>query len=834
MRRAGARAAVVLLGAALAAVVVLGLWLAQHATDDSPLTPKATAQGASDSNDPPAPPTFGVEPLADGAGFALAAGETGAAAASSEASGDSAAPLRAIIVFADGTPAAGATVVAAAGDLVVDTQITGADGVAAFSITGGRVELYVGGVTPRPQRFEIEPANGEHRLELPAGAFVGGVVLVDGVAPTEPVGLALDGEDEDDEWPGIPNRVRPRLESIDTFFDHRVGQRTTAGRFLFGGLPPDWTGWIGFSAVYRLEEHDAYAQFAVERPATDLVLRLTWDAAVTGRVLRPLAEADGVPQPSPSAEMTVTVTRDGGSFARSGFRTEDDGRFRIPLHAESSATVDLDIRDADDVGRLALHLADLDPVEGRDLGDVVLLASQRVEFLARDEGGQPLAGAVATALDSTRARSRPTAHDGLGSLTGILPDTTGLRVDALGFHPTDVALPQPSGTVVDVVLHRAPLLQIRVVGPDGAPAQRVRFRYRASSLPFESANGAGAAPQQTSLGATTPITWGSTGTETWGRCLTDSEGQVLLSGLLPGVPLEITLDDGFGVPLRPTETIALAPDEQRHVEWRIDAVARSLAVDVADERGQPIAGAEVTLLRTVGADTRSSGTGESEKGADEHGRALFTNLRVDLVTVQVSKSGFATVWRRDVAVPTAGAVVSLTMGAGRTVDVAVVDAQGQPRKVDGLYVTDAPDELAAEQIELGHYRFSELPAGTVTIVARIDKREFTLRHDTSVSRARLVIPALGGLRVTWSFPLGGAGYHVLTRGIAPDIWRSYRLIFDAARATNGPVEFEELLPGDYEVVLRTGRGWTDDNPQVSQVARVTVKPGEVTEVVLSP
>ena len=834
MRRAGGRAAVVLLGAALAAVVVLGLWLARHATDDSPVTPKVAAQGASDSNEPPAPPTFGVESLADGTELALAGGETGAAAASSAASGDSAAPLRAVVVFADGTPAAGATVVAAAGDLVVDTQLTGADGVAPFSITGGRVELYVGGATPRPQRFEIEPASGEHRLELPAGAFVGGVVLIDGVPPAEPIGLFLDSEDEDDEWPGIPERVALRLESIDTFFDHRAGQRTTAGRFLFGGLPPDWKGWIGFSAVYRLEEHDPYARFAVERPATDLVLRLTWDAAVTGRVLRPPVEPSAEPQPSPRAEMTVTVSRDGGSFMRSGFRAEDDGRFRIPLRAESAAAVDLDIRDADDVGRLALNLTDIDPVQGRDLGDVVLLASQRVEFLVRDEGGRPLAGAVARALDATNARSRPTDEDGRGSLAGILPDTTKLRIAALGFHSTDVALPQPPGTVVEVVLHRAPLLRIRVVGPDGAPAQRVRFRYHASTGPFEADGAASAAPQQTSLGATTPISWGSNGDETWGRCMTDSAGLVVLSGLRPGVPLEVTLDDGFGSELRPTETITLAPGEQRHVEWRIDAVARSLAVDVADERGQPIPGAEVTLLRKVGADTHSSGTGDSQKSTNEHGRALFTNLHVDSVAVQASKRGFATVWKRDVPVPTAGAVVGLTMGAGRTVDLEVVDAQGQPRKVDGLFVTDAPDNLAAEQIELGHYRFSEQPAGTVTIVARIDKREFTLRHDTSTSRARLVIPALGGLRARWSLPLGDAGYHVLVRGIAPDTWSSYRPIFDATRATNGPVEFEEILPGDYDVVLREGRGWTGDNPAISQVARVTVKAGEVAEVVLEP
>jgi len=826
--------ALVFLGAAIVVVALLAAWLSRSRENES-RSAAATAAGPNG----PAPPLpnahFAVEPLADGGELAAAAGEAGGSGAPMAASGDVAAPLRAVVVFADGTPAAGATVVAAAGDLVVDTQITGADGVAAFSITGGRVELYVGGVTPRPQRFEIEPTSGEQRLELPAGAFVGGTVLLDGQPPSEPIGLILDSEGEDDEWPGIPNRVALRLESIDTFFDHRVGQRTTAGRFLFGGLPPDWKGWIDFSAMYRLEEHDAYAQFAVERPATDLVLRLTWDAAVTGRVLRPLAEAGGVPQPSPSAEMTVTVTRDGGSFARSGFRTEDDGRFRIPLHAESSATVDLDIRDADDVGRLALHLADLDPVEGRDLGDVVLLASQRVEFLARDESSQPLAGAVARALDATNARSRPTAEDGRGSLAGILPDTTKLRVAALGFHPTDVALPQPAGTVVDVVLHRAPLLQIRVVGPDGAPAQRVRFRYHASTGPFEADGAASAAPQQTSLGATTPISWGSNGDETWGRCMTDSAGLVVLSGLRPGVPLEVTLDDGFGGELRPTETITLAPSEQRRIEWRIDAVARSLAVDVADERGQPIAGAEVTLLRTVGADTRSSGTGESEKGADEHGRALFTNLRVDLVTVQVSKSGFATVWRRDIAVPTAGAVVSLTMGAGRTVDLEVVDALGQPRHVDGLFVTDAPDELAAEQIEVGHYRLSELPAGTVTIAARIDRRDFPLRHDTSNPRARLTIPALGGLRVTWSSPLVGAGSdHVFVRGIAPDTWSSYRPVSDATRATNGPVEFEALLPGDYEVVLRRGVGWTGDNPPVSQVARVTVKAGEVAEVVLEP
>ena len=832
MRRDAGRAALWLVGAALGLAVLLALWLARGAAEDPAVTAARAARSAPNPDTPPPLPRFDVEPLATEAGDADVLADGDAAAAPVDPLGDGPSPLRALVVHADDTPAAGATVVAAAGDVVIDTQITDAHGAAQFSITDGRVELYVGGATPTPQRFEIEPAHGVHRLELPAGAFVGGVVLLDGQPPEEPIGLVLKPEG-DDEWPGIPSTVRVRLSSIDTFFDLTAGLRTTSGRFLFGGLPPGWNGSIDFPAIYQLEDQGAYAQFTVERPSTDLVMRLTWGAALTGRVLRPSAEASAEPQPAPSADMTVMVTRDGGSFVRSGFRTDDDGRFRIPLHAESAASVDLDIRDTDGDGRLALHVGDIDPVLGRDLGDVVLLAARAVEFLARDDGGQPLAGAVATALDATQARSKPTGEDGRGVLPGILPDTTTLRVEALGFHPTDVDVPRQPGVVVEAVLHRAPSLRIRILGPDGAPARRIAIEYRAGSKPFDSEDG-GPAPLQITLGATDAFVWGWDGAEARGRVRTDSEGTVLFTRLRAGLPLAISVEDDFGLALRPTETITLAPGEQRRIEWRIDATARSLSVALTDDRDAPVAGAEVTLLRPPDADTYFGSEGSS-RYTNTAGITAFTDLRAGRVTLQARKSGLATAWIRDVAIPASGAHVELTMSAGRTVDVDVVDSQGQLRKVDGVAVTDAPAELAADELDVGRYRLTDLPSGTVTIAARIDERDFTLRHDTSIPHARLTIPVLGSIRATWTATLTADGsYNLFLRAIAPDTWSSYRRVSDEARSSRGPIEFGEVLPGDYEVVLRQGRGWTGDNPPISQVARVTVKAGEVTEVLLEP
>jgi hypothetical protein len=280
----------------------------------------------------------------------------------------------------------------------------------------------------------------------------------------------------------------------------------------------------------------------------------------------------------------------------------------------------------------------------------------------------------------------------------------------------------------------------------------------------------------------------------------------------------------------------LAPREQRRVEWRIDARSRTVLVKALDAAGTPVAGATISLHEAAPRLTEMEWDGPSNsETAGESGEVRFTEVFAPRVSVQAERQGFGTAWLSDRAVPLEGASFELRLVPGRAVDIDVVDANGFPRDVSRIALDGAPRPVLAQHLELGHYRLGDAPPGPITLRADLAGRTYRVAHDGSSPRALIEIQALGALIARWTLPLAtDQNYTLLVRGTGSDDWSTTAWISDERRDSGGPVTVADIVPGDYEVVLRRGPGWTGDNPPVSQVARVTVQAGEVAEVVLEP
>lgn len=820
---------------AVAALIALLAWLGRQSDEQAQPARIADVQvGGPEAPDVPLmPPRFAVEPLEGESDEAGLAADGAMATASTDAA--SGAPLLVTVLHAGGAPAAGTTVVAATGEEVIDAQFTDAQGAAQFAGADSGLDLYVGGATLEPQRFHVEPARGEHRIELPPGAFVGGLVLIDGQPAAEPVGLRLIG---DRDWIApIPDLIRARLSSVtDPVRWPEIGQFTTDSRFLFSGLPQDWSGMIGFPSTLQLESREIERYFDVERPATDLVVRLTRTGAVIGRVLEPSSTADA-PQPAAFAGLlNLFLTYGGRSTLYSERRTDGEGRFRIPLPGDLATTLDVQIKS--ERGGTSLHLPDLDPHIVHDLGNLVLTSTQRLDFLALDDSERPIEGAVASTTGDTSASSRPTGADGLGVLPDILPGTSQIRVDALGYEPAELSVPAIStdGRPVRVHLMAGSLLDLSLHTADGQPARGVTVEFRAPGPLFDGTSHG--LPDRMQIDQEL-LGFSSAGENfTRGRMRARADGHCFFGRVRPGLPMTLFASDAYGAELHAPESVTLLPGERRLLDWTVSGTPRVVRVTVRRASdGTPVAGAIVELRSTdpalreskripVASAPRTNAAGETE----------CVGVFASRVSIQARHASDGAAWLLDQDVPPEGARFELALGEGRQVEVEVVDADGQP--FDGCEVSliDGPRPIVADELDDGLFQLDGVPPGLVTLQAEVGRRGFTLQHDSSLPRARIVIPRLGGLSVRWTMALQpDLPYSVILRGTSGDTWSDVTNIPKALRTTQGPLGLSgSLLPGDYDVVLQRDTSWREDDPAVSRVARVHVNAGETAEVTLEP
>jgi hypothetical protein len=315
-----------------------------------------------------------------------------------------------------------------------------------------------------------------------------------------------------------------------------------------------------------------------------------------------------------------------------------------------------------------------------------------------------------------------------------------------------------------------------------------------------------------------------------------ARGLCLFTRIRSGVPFTVTMLDLYGGELRPPEDIVLEPREQRRVEWRIDSTARTVDVRALTAGGAPVPGAKIYIhSATPGLTEMDWQDLSTHTTVGETGEARFANVFAPKISLQAQCKGYGTAWLVDQFVPPEGATFEFRLEKGRSIDVEVVDADGTARDVNRVALDQAARPVWAQHVAVGHYRIDDAPTGRVVLRADLVGRSYRVTHDTARPTARIEVPPLGSLSARWTIPLtAGQSYTLLVRGTGADGWSTYAWISDEARVSGGPSTIADIVPGDYEVLLRQGPGWTGENPPVSQAVRATVKAGEVTAVVLEP
>lgn len=726
-QRAG-RTSTVLLLALLACG--LGAYLVLRSTNDhapsSAQTHAREPQGAPDDAPAPEAPAPLSEPRStdsDRAAVPPTIPEATEPSTATESGG-----LEVLVSWEDGIPLSAIDVLLTSEEQVLDSSPTDAEGRVTF------MNVPASGVTVRVRdgdfelwREALSTPEGALHIEIPIEESLSGTVRVAGHEPGEKVllsvktnagrvglghaqavwmgGLSFGGSGENSTWTATDED----------------------GRFSFRGLSPDWRGELRPLGGFRFASGGEV--LLVDGPTSGLVLDLVAPAYVRGRVLsatgKPVADLSfGFDQRSPGMTM------------RRNAKTDSNGRFRIALMGSDFEKVVLYL-EAPGAGQRVVE-KELDPGSGADLGDIVLEAVRSVRFLVTDLDGTPLEGASVRWETQNGTQAGP---DGITRIDTLAVDPVTVEVSAPLHLPAMVELGPWTGEdgdddPVPVSLEPATCLDVRLVDSTGEPAQGMKLRLAAEPL-FVSRVGGGFPDQ--------PRAYGSFMTQTTSRknigtiaalVQLGGEGRALVSGLSPGIPIQLTALDSTEAEVGWSETVVLEAGRTRTIEAVVGEGLAMLRIEVLSPDGKPVPGARIELngYGRTGIETATDGTFE------------LGPLRVESSPLLIRGPGYAPFYVPDA---TPGVPVRVQLERGREHSLRILAPDGEPAKPERVFAQiDSTILESGAEVEPGLYHFSNLPSGPVEFVAQFDKRDHTAMASPGTETV-IEIPTPGRLVVYW-------------------------------------------------------------------------------------
>jgi hypothetical protein len=408
-------------------------------------------------------------------------------------------------------------------------------------------------------------------------------------------------------------------------------------------------------------------------------------------------------------------------------------------------------------------------------------------------------------------------------------------VETGGVEPVSASLPAPSPeTSAAPAPDPAPRPVERLVpkGPDPPrPASNVAgapTAYAALTLTLVQPNGKPAAGGIVTLSA--PRTTWTQAAGSRQRPISDDAGQLPFPKVPAETQLELSVTDALGFDvLRPVQ-LTLAAGEHRRLTQRLDRELRTVVVQVVDRAGGGLS-AEVTLNAV-----RNEARGDPRsayRSTDEEGRAAFVGIAADTVSVWATRAGYAPMWRSALPLDRDPLQIVLTLESGPSVDVEIVDGSGRPRDVDSVELRGVPMSVLAERVATGLYRFPAFPRAATGVIASVQGRTWMTPHTASEPVAHLVVPASGALSVTWGRLPEGCEPNGIFISSEPPGWSWFEHLDAGTLAGRGPVRFETLAPGDYNVRLNCPNPPAGP-PDFDLETRATVQSGKTADVRIVP
>jgi hypothetical protein len=388
-----------------------------------------------------------------------------------------------------------------------------------------------------------------------------------------------------------------------------------------------------------------------------------------------------------------------------------------------------------------------------DAGDIELPPWRVVRVTVVDPAGKPVAGAVAMG-------DGPTADPVSGGPTDIVGealwqwsgDVVGLRVAAMGFVPQRVRTEQLSAPEATIILQPGNHLVVRVSDANGQPASPVLVEVTAEQPPFTGEDGLPDAAmlwagmdRGTSRGHPGPFR---------SAYRTNLRGEVVLSGLRPGLHLEITVRDLAGDLQHQVGWIV--PERARDViEVRLKGVLQSFSGIVVDGGDQPIPAARVRLVPAGQQDGESPLTESARTTRD--GTFRFEGLYGFRGALLISAAGHATLIRPSFTLPTPESApqrfvlqpeavhrVRILCGTMPLEDLYIVKARGE-----GLWIGNGRHEGD------GWFVFRGLPLRRITLQISLGGRTFHHDLHPGSKEGEWRLPPVGTVSVEIKRPVEG-------------------------------------------------------------------------------
>jgi len=398
------------------------------------------------------------------------------------------------------------------------------------------------------------------------------------------------------------------------------------------------------------------------------------------------------------------------------------------------------------------------------------LGAQTLRGTVRDStSGLPIAGAVVSFLDGTRAVAGRTITDERGQYHATLSDTgaRSLRVIRLGFRPVDLPIPsmRPEGITLDVVMTRIPfhLQPVQVVAARGCP----RRAGRTTAL---------ALLEQARAGLLATV-------------VARSEKPAMMKRLAIERRLDPEHDSVLQHVVR-IDSVGSAIAAYRAAYGGPDFVKRGFATDVGDQRIYFAPDADVLL--------------------DDGFAAGYCFHVMEAVGTRPNQVGlgFAAAERRQDRVDVEGALWIDTVARS------LVDIEFRYAGLDPRFEELRPG---------GHVEFREMANGVVLLDrwmlrlagAHTDSGNLVVRRErdrAQYSRTRFLLSEVGGELAraswpdgyTWSASLGTLALSVVTDSGTPSIGTTVRLEgtdYAATTDSAGRLRISDLAPGPYSVVV---------------------------------
>jgi carboxypeptidase family protein len=331
-------------------------------------------------------------------------------------------------------------------------------------------------------------------------------------------------------------------------------------------------------------------------PPTEVTARLVFDGTVVV-----IVTDQSTQQAVPDARVGLWKPKSGSFKHSSGWMIEDtecaddQGVVRLPVPTGVPLRLHVQRPSCEDGGATDIDVSSLARGESREV-PVELPAARHLDFWGRvvaEDGGQPLGGARVRISSGGRMMINgrwvdllpisETETDGNGLFELRVPSWKHLdgNVDAAGYGPIVFEIEgghETSATAQELRLPRAASLAAHVLNVDGDPGVVLKVNLETDEYRLSR-------PRSSSCSPGWVHQW-------W--AITGSEGDCVVKGLAPGVPLRMEIFQGGGSIRKERAPIVLAPGEERSYEVRLSAGARlhGLAVDL---QGQPVIGEEIWL-----------------------------------------------------------------------------------------------------------------------------------------------------------------------------------------------------------------------------------------------